>query len=50
MLEKNGKKIEKIWDMKQKMTQELLFDNVLRVLENKRNNRQEITKWFSQKK
>ena len=49
-LEKNGKKSEKVWDMKQKMAQDLLFGSVLRQLENKRNNRQEITKWFTAKK
>jgi len=36
--------------MKQKMAQDLLFGSVLRQLENKRNNRQEITKWFTAKK
>ena len=50
LLEMGSKKPEKIWDMKQKMAQDLLFGSVLRQLENKRNNRQEITKWFTAKK
>ncbi len=36
----------KIQDLRMKDIKELLFDDTLRICENRKNNRQEITKWF----
>lgn len=36
----------KIQDLRMKDIKELLFDETLRICENRKNNRQEITKWF----
>ena len=37
----------KIQDLRMKDIKELLFDETLRICDNRKNNKQEITKWFT---